>query len=248
MHSEHIVTAYDVELRSLRDAIVALGRMACQQLDQALQALRLRDQGLAQQIIEQDRELDAKEREIEAQAIRLLALRQPVAVDLRVVVTALKVATNLERIGDFAANIAKRTFSIIPGHLDGPLQQLLNLRQTVSDMVQDVITAYKREDYETALAVRERDSQVDALYTSLFRELLTYMMESPREISPSIHLLFTAKNIERIGDHATNVAEQVCFLLRGELPALDRHKEDYSSFTVVPPPEAGKLKDDSGSA
>jgi len=231
----HTVTAFDAELAALHGHVARMGELAASQLHDAVAALAARDEGAAAAVIARDAEIDAGQQAVEALVLRVLALRQPMARDLREVVAALKVANNLERIGDFARNCAKRTMALSQLPPVGPLKSLERMADTTGDMVRSVVQAYARHDIETALAVRARDAEVDALYTGLFRELLTYMMEAPRHITPCTHLLFVAKNIERIGDHATNIAELVCFLVRGRPPEEERAKDDRSSFTVVSP-------------
>src|SRR3954451_22710681 len=235
MPSGHTVVAFDAELATLHRKIAEMGGLAEQQLISAMEALVGRDEELASRIIGRDADLDRGEHEVEALAVRVLALRQPMAKDLREVIAALKISTNLERIGDFFSNCAKRVMALTQVPPTGPMKSLSRMGKTAATMVQDVVKAYVDEDFDLAMAVRARDAEVDAVYTSLFRELLTYMMESPQQITACTHLMFMAKNIERIGDHATNIAETVCFLVRGRLPDEERLKEDLSSFTVLPP-------------
>ncbi|WP_158045835.1 phosphate signaling complex protein PhoU [Skermanella pratensis] len=237
MPSGHTVVAFDTELTTLHRKIAEMGGLAEEQLMRAMEALVSRDENLASSIIGRDAEIDRGEAEVEALAVRVLALRQPMAKDLRQVITALKVSTNLERIGDFASNCAKRVMALSQVPPAGPMKSLNRMGITTAGMVHDVVKAYVDEDYDLAMAVRDRDAEVDAVYTSLFRELLTYMMESPQQITACTHLMFIAKNLERVGDHATNVAETVCFLVKGRLPSEERMKEDLSSFTVVNPRE-----------
>jgi phosphate transport system protein len=235
MASGHTVAAFDAELNALHQAIGDMGRQAERQLADAVAALVAQDQALAGAVIAQDADIDRCEQAVETMAIRLLALRQPMARDLRDIIAALKIAGNIERIGDFASNIAKRTVAITQLPPGGVQRSLIYLAEAAGSLVRDVIKAYVDEDLELALAVRKRDAEVDTLYSSLFRELLTYMMESPQLITPCTHLLFIAKNIERIGDHATNIAETICFLIKGSAPGDERTKEDVSSFTVIDP-------------
>ncbi|WP_207481470.1 phosphate signaling complex protein PhoU [Arenibaculum pallidiluteum] len=231
----HTVAAFDTELEALHGHVRRMGELASEQLRAAIAALAARDETAAAAVIAGDAEIDAGEQAVEALVLRMLALRQPMARDLREVVAALKVAHNLERIGDFSRNCAKRTMALSQLPPVGPLKSLERMADLAGEMVRAVVDAYVEQDLEKALAVRARDAEVDALYTSLFRELLTYMMEGPQQITPCTHLLFVAKNIERIGDHATNVAEAVCFLVRGRRPEQERAKEDHSSFAVVDP-------------
>jgi phosphate transport system protein len=173
--------------------------------------------------------------EIDRQAVALLALRQPMARDLREIVSALKISGMLERSGDYAKNVAKRTVTLVEMPPVPSAQTVARLGYLSQEMIKDVLDAYVERDPEKAEAVRQRDRDVDALYTSIFRELLTYMMEDPRSITACTHLLFIAKNFERIGDHATNIAEAVEFLVEGRLTFDDRPKDDTSSFTMVEP-------------
>lgn len=235
MQSQHIVNAYDQELRKLHSYIAEMGGQAEQQLREAMQAIVTRDSDLAGKVVREDGLLDELERKVEAQTIRLLALRQPVACDLREVITALKAASNLERIGDFAANVAKRSLALQQMPEIGLTRSLGPLGQTAGEMLNAVVQAYLDDDIDGALRVRDRDEDLDRAYTALFRELLTYMMETPQRITACTHLLFAAKNLERIGDHATNIAEAVCFRIRGSLPEEERQKGDDSSFAVVSP-------------
>jgi phosphate transport system protein len=232
----HTVVAFDAELNALHRIIAGMGSLAEEQLASAVEALSVQDEERASAVVARDAEIDRAEHEVEAKVIRVLALRQPMARDLREVISALKVANNIERIGDFAGNIAKRTIALRQHSPSGPMKSVERMAKLAGAMLHDVVEAYVAQDLEKALSVRDRDAEVDALYTSLFRELLTYMMESSQHITPCTHLLFVAKNIERIGDHATNIAETVCFLVQGRLPDEERTKEDMSSFTVVRPP------------
>ncbi|NUB13650.1 phosphate signaling complex protein PhoU [Azospirillum brasilense] len=233
MTGGHTVAAFDAELARLHQIIVIMGRRVEEQFAAALQAIAERDAGKAARVIEGDAEIDRLELELEALSVRLLALRQPVAKDLRDIVSALKIASNLERMGDFAGSVAKRAVTLAGLPVEPPVASLSWMGETVLGMIRDVVAAYDVQDAERAMAVRNRDGQVDAAYTSLFREFLTYMMESPAQITGCTHLLFVAKSIERAGDHATNVAENICYIVQGRLPSEERAKGDLSSFTVV---------------
>jgi phosphate transport system protein len=233
MITGHTVSAFDSELAGLHSRITAMGDLAQRQMLEAMEALMSRDEVASGRIIARDMEIDQLEREVESRAVRVLALRQPMAKDLREVITALKISGNLERIGDFAANCAKRVIAINQVTPSAPLQSMRLMVEMTAAMVRDVVRAYVDEDLDLALEVRRRDQEIDAIYTSLFREMLTYMMETPQQITPCTHLVFIAKNIERIGDHATNIAESVCFLIKGHLPDEERLKDDLSSFAVV---------------
>ncbi|MGO4573250.1 phosphate signaling complex protein PhoU [Microvirga sp. 2TAF3] len=227
--AEHIVSSYDNDLQSLRRRISEMGGIAEKMLVDAIDALVRSDMPLAQTVIASDSRLDVLQREVEESAILTIARRQPLAVDLRETISAIRVSGDVERIGDLAKNIAKRALAI-----GGQFQahKIVVGVQHMSDLVlgqlKDVLDAYAQQDTAKALDVWQRDGAIDALYTSLFRELLTYMMEDPRNISFCTHLLFCAKNIERIGDHTTNIAETVHYLVTGETLAIDRPKNDRS--------------------
>ncbi len=215
--SDHIVKAYDDDLNRLITLIVEMGRLVEKQLLNAIQSIIEHDVVLAEEVIQGDLEVNKLENKIDTGAVRLIALRQPVASDLRNVIAALKISAHLERMADYAANIARRTQ---PLSQMGPLQHagpITRLGKLVQEMIQEVIKAYTTLDDKKALFVWTQDHEVDEMYTGFMRELLTYMMEDPRNISPCIHLLFIAKNIERIGDHATNIAEHIHYLIHGTL-------------------------------
>jgi len=236
METEHIVKSYDEELGKLDSMIAEMGGLAEAQLVDAIQALSTRDVELAERVVQADKRIDELESEIDNFTLRLLALRQPMAEDLRIVIAALKVSANLERIGDYAKNVAKRTvpLSQTPA-LGGACGTIARMGVLVQGMIKNVLDAYVSRDSKKADDVRLRDEEVDTMYTSLFRELLTYMMENPKNITPCTHLLFVAKNVERIGDHTTGIAEQVHFIVCGEKPEDERPKGDRSSLTVISP-------------
>ena len=239
MAADHIVKSYDEELRRLNNMIVEMGGLAESQLGLAIEAVAKRDSELATHVIEGDTKVDELERELDNLAIRLLALRQPMARDLREIVSALKIGSDLERICDYAANVAKRSIALAQTPPVRPVYALPRMAQLAQALVKDVIDAYVERDADQALAVWVRDEELDEMYSSLFREFLTYMMEDPRNIGPGTHVLFMAKNIERIGDHATNIAENVYYLVHGT-PLLDaRPKGDKSSLEVVAPGSGG---------
>jgi phosphate transport system protein len=232
--AEHIVSSYDSDLQGLRQRISEMGGISEKMLVDALVALVRHDKPLAQAVIALDPRLDVLHREVEENAILTIARRQPLAVDLRETISAIRIAGDVERIGDLAKNIAKRALAI--GDDFQPQKIVVGL-QHMNDLVlgqlKDVLDAYAQKDTAKALDVWKRDGAIDALYTSLFRELLTYMMEDPRNISFCTHLLFCAKNIERIGDHTTNIAETVHYLVTAETLAIDRPKNDRSIDTTA---------------
>jgi phosphate transport system protein len=215
--TEHTVKSYEEELNKLSAECARMGGLTEAQVADALTAVVKRNQELATNVVTRDDRLDVAEREIERRAIRLIALRQPMADDLRRTVAAIKIANNLERCGDLAKNIAKRTLAIIEAD---PMTQLTRsidrMGKLVLTRLSAVLDAYALQDLERALAVWSQDEDVDEHYNSLFRELLTYMMGDPRTITACAHLLFVAKNLERIGDHATNIAEIVHYQITGE--------------------------------
>lgn len=234
--SEHTAKAFDVDLQGLARMVAEMGGLAEKEIADAVDALARNDTVLAQRVMASDAATDALQREIEEKSILTIARRQPMAVDLREIIAALRISNDLERIGDFAKNIAKRVVAL---NGDFPPAKLIRGVEHMADLVlsqlKDVLDAYARRDVVKAVAVWKGDEAVDAMYTSLFRELLTYMMEDPRNITFCTHLLFCAKNIERMGDHATNVAETVYFMVEGRPLTEERPKGDStSSFTAVP--------------
>ena len=229
---DHIVKSYDAEQRRLLDETLRMGGMAAAQLEAALDVVVRRDDRAAERIIGNDEAIDALEQEI-SQDVMKLALRGPMARDLREILAAIRIASDIERIGDYAANVAKRSTAL---NLAPPLPQVSGLQaigKLAVQQLRDVLVAYRDNDVEAAQSIRARDADLDAAYTALFRELLTYMAEDPRSITGCTHLLFMAKNIERIGDHATNIAENVWFLVRGNDDLPPREKRDGSN-TVAP--------------
>ena len=225
--NEHIVKSYEDELNSLAAECVRMGGLTEAQVADAVQGVVKRNQELAASVVVRDDKLDEAERDIERKTIRLIALRQPVADDLRRAVAAMKVANNLERCGDLAKNIAKRTLVIIESDPLTPLTRSIErMGKLVLGRLSSVLDAYSRSDLERALAVWSQDDEVDEHYNSLFRELLTYMMGDPRTITACAHMLFVAKNLERIGDHATNIAEIVHYEITGAEMIGGRPKTD----------------------
>lgn len=229
MH-EHRLAAFDKQLEELDAGVAEMGRLARAQVAAALDALASGSQTAAREIIAGDSRLDALEREVEEKAVLTIARNQPMAIDLRQIVAALKVSSNIERIGDLAKNIAKRTIAMEGRPLAPELTRgFSRLGDTVLAQLDDVFSAYAAHDDKLAMQVWRRDVEVDAQHTSVFRELLTYMLEDTRKISACTHLLFCAKNIERMGDHATNIAETLHYMVTGEPVTDDRPKSDRSS-------------------
>jgi phosphate transport system protein len=234
MASDHIIKSYDQELQRLDNIVAEMGGLGESQLASAMEAVIKRDSELAAQVIESDAKVDELEREIESLVVRLLALRQPMARDLRQIVAALKISTDLERIGDYASNVAKRSIALGQSAPVKAVHALPRMAKLGAGMIRDVLDAYIERDADKALAVWLRDEELDEMYTSLFRELLTYMIEDPRNITAGTHLLFMAKNLERIGDHTTNIAETLYFLVHGVPMTQVRPKRDRTSLGVMP--------------
>jgi phosphate transport system protein len=232
----HIVKSYEQELRRLRDLLTEMGGIVESQVALAAQALTLRDNASATRVVEDDPHVDRLEREVEGFVIRMLALRQPMASDLRQIVAALKITGDLERIGDYAANVAKRSIVLSQFALPFGLTGLANMARLVQENLKAIIDAVGANDAEQAITVWRSDEVIDDVYNAIFRELVTYMMEDPRNITPCTHLLFIAKNMERIGDHATNIAETVYYAVTGESLPQARPKGDTSAYAVVRPP------------
>ncbi|MEJ6781998.1 MULTISPECIES: phosphate signaling complex protein PhoU [Phyllobacteriaceae] len=229
MQSVHIVSAYDEELKFLARKIAAMGGQAERMVDRAVAALVNGDPELGQRVIQDDALLDEAEREIDDKAILIIARRQPMATDLREIIGAIRISADLERVGDLGKNIAKRVSVVAEGRQPTSLFRGLEaLAELALTQLKEVLDVYASRSVEKIGFVRDRDEQIDAMYTSLFRELLTYMMEDPRNITPCTHLLFVAKNIERIGDHATNIAETIYYIVTGEQMPPERPKEDAS--------------------
>jgi phosphate transport system protein len=215
--NEHIVKSYEDELNTLTAECARMGGLTEAQVVDALNAVVNRDKALAEAVVGRDDRLDVMEADIERKAIKLIALRQPMANDLRRTVSAMKIAGNLERVGDLAKNIAKRTVILVEAEPMKPLTRSIDrMGRLVQSRLKAVLDAYTSSDLQRALAVWSQDDEVDEHYNSVFRELLTYMMGDPRTITACAHLLFVAKNLERIGDHATNIAEIVHYEITGE--------------------------------
>ena len=233
-HHEHIVRSYEEELAHLNNQIARMGGLVEKVLGQSFDALDRRDPELAVATINEDAAIDALEREIEEQAGIMIAKRQPMAYDLRQIMAALRISIELERIGDLGKNLSKRAVAVVGEQQ--PKQLMLGLKhmgELALNQLKEVLDAFIERDAERALKVWYKDEEIDAMYNSLFRELLTYMMEDPRNIGLCTHLLFGAKNIERIGDHATNIAETVFYLVNGRTITDQRPKGDTTSSTPV---------------
>jgi len=237
MQSVHIVSAYDEELKYLSKRIAAMGGHAERMVEQAIQALVNADPGLAQKVIRDDIVLDEGQREIDDKAIVIIAKRQPMATDLREIVGAIRISADIERVGDLGKNVAKRVVGVIDGRQPTSLFRGLEaLAELALTQLKEVLDVYASRSVDRIGFVRDRDDQIDAMYTSLFRELLTYMMEDPRNITPCTHLLFCAKNIERIGDHATNIAETIYYIVTGDQMPAERPKGDKTDKVALPAP------------
>jgi phosphate transport system protein len=230
MGSTHIYSAFDEELKFLMRRISEMGGLAEQMVAESVRALVNSDAALAQKIISDDVLMDAMEKEIGEKAVVTIAKRQPVAADLREIIGALRIASDLERVGDLGKSNSKRVVAIqatgVPRKLARGLEHLSDLALA---QLKEVLDVYTTRSAEKAKSIRDRDEEIDAIYTSLFRELLTYMMEDPRNITSCTHLLFCAKNIERIGDHATNIAETIYYMTTGAQPEGERPKEDQTA-------------------
>ncbi|MBU9700163.1 phosphate signaling complex protein PhoU [Rhodobacteraceae bacterium HSP-20] len=232
MTQPHIISSFDRDLEAVQALLMRMGGLVESAILDAAEALEMRDEGLALKVRDGDKAIDALEQQIHSECARLLALRAPTASDLRIVLTVMRVAAALERCGDYAKNLAKR--SLILAHmspLGGTTGSVCRMAKTAVLRLKDSLDAFIGRDKVLAADIRDRDRDIDQMYNSLFRELLTHMLEDPRAISPAMHLHFIAKNIERVGDHATSVAEQVIFLVTGEVPEEERPKADATATT-----------------
>jgi phosphate transport system protein len=216
--AEHTVKAFDEDITRLRGLIAEMGGLAELAIEEAMRALVSGDEVLGGEVVARDRRIDALENEVDAMAVRTLALRAPMADDLREIIAALKIGGILERVGDYSKNIAKRVGRIEGRSRFEPLTLIPAMGELAAEMIHDVLTAYAARDPELAREVIERDAKVDAFYDSIFRNLVSYMVENPATISSAAHLLFIARNLERIGDHATNIAEMVHYSAVGTYP------------------------------
>ncbi len=238
MATAHIYSAFDEELATLSRRIAEMGGMAEQMVSDSIRALVTSDSALAQRVISEDVVMDQTERDIGDTAILMIAKRQPVAADLREIVGSIRIAADLERVGDLGKSNAKRVIAVQSAGIPRPLARgIEHLSELALQQLKDVLDVYSSRSAEKAEAIRLRDEEIDAMYTSLFREMLTYMMEDPRNITPCTHLLFCAKNIERIGDHATNIAETIYYMKTGEQPVGERPKDDNTASVVQQPAE-----------
>lgn len=229
----HIVKSYEADLKRLREMIARMGGLAERQVADSAESLVRRDTELAAEVVQRDLQLDAMEREVEQFCVRLLALRQPMAQDLRLIIACMKISQDLERIGDYARNGAKRAIVVSQQSLTGSLNGFERMAELVQENLKEAIDALVADDAAKADAVWRNDEPIDGIYNGIFRELLTFMMEDPRNITSATHLLFIAKNMERIGDHATNIAERVHFAVLGEMPGEERPKGDTSTSAVA---------------
>jgi len=230
MNDTHIVSGFDRDLESVQAHIMKMGGLVEQNILEAAKSLRERDEELSERVRKSDKAIDALEEVINEEASRIIALRAPAAVDLRVILSVMKIAGNLERIGDYAKNMAKRNSVLV--HMtpvDGSRAALGRMAREVQLMLKDALDAYIQRDVELAYEILDRDREIDQMYNALFREFLTFMMEDPRYITPCMHLHFIAKNTERMGDHVTAIAEQVIYLVTGSMPDESRIKEDITS-------------------
>ncbi len=231
--NDHILSAYDRDLDAIQTNVLKMGGMVEEAITRAITALETKDIELAQQVRAADKAIDALELEINEEAARVIALRAPVSKDLRSILIVMKITASLERIGDYAKNIAKRTATLTDMEpISGATSALRRMAKEVQSMLCDLLDAYLRNDIEAADEVRERDHDVDQMYNALFREFLTFMMEDPRNITACMHFHFMAKNIERMGDLVTNMAEQVIYLVTGEMPDDLRPKGDQTAYVA----------------
>ena len=225
IEQEHIASVFDRDLEAIQAMIMKMGGLVEQSIDQSVTALVNRDSDLALAVRAADKSIDALDEQVSTEAARVIALRAPQASDLRTVLSVFRIANNLERIGDYSKNIARRTGVVLEhDRVDGASEALRRMARSVEIMLKDVLDAYIQRDADLALDVRARDHDVDQMYDALFRNFLTHMMEDPRNITVCMHLHFMAKNIERMGDHVTSIAEQVVYLVTGELPEDERNK------------------------
>ena len=234
MATDHIVKAFDQDLKHIDAVIAQMGGLVEAQLADAIETMTRRDVERAERIIANDAQVDALEKDLDRGIVKMIALRQPMADDLRMLIVALKIGSAIERIGDYARNIAKRTLTLAQVPSMPAAQTVARLGQLVQRMLKNALDAYLSRDADKAEDIRRSDREVDAMYTSLVRELLTYMMEDPRNITSCTQLMFAAKNIERIGDHITTIAENVIYLVRGDVLENKRPDDGPDVFAVIP--------------
>ena len=228
---QHIASAFDRDLEAIQVLLMKMGGMVETAIVEGALSLETRDVERAEQVRAADRDIDRLEEQLVEEATRVIALRAPTAGDLRTVMTVLKISSNLERVGDYAKNMAKRTTVLASSAaIEGSTGSIRRMAREVQMMLKDALDAYTQRDDELAMQVIMRDEDVDQLYNALFRQLLTHMLEDPRNITPCMHLHFIAKNVERMGDHVTSIAEQVVYLVTGELPDEGRVKQDRTPF------------------
>ncbi len=233
MMEAHIHSAFDKDLEGVQAMVMKMGGLVEEAILHAAEALEKRDVDLAEQVRRNDRVIDDLEEAIHTECARIIALRAPIATDLRTVLTVMRIVGGLERSGDYAKNLAKRSLVLAQmPPIEGAAGSISRMARAVVGLLRDALDAYIARDAEMADDVRRRDADIDQMYTAIFREFLTHMMEDPRNITPTMHLHFIAKNIERVGDHATGIAEQVIYLVTGRLPEDPRPKRDDTSSTV----------------
>jgi len=231
MSEHHIQSVFDRDLERVQALIMKMGGLVEISILDAVRSLATRDEELAAKVRANDRKIDDLEEEINEEAARIIALRAPTASDLRTVLTVMKISANLERMGDYAKNMAKRTSVLVQMNpIEGSAKSIQRMGQEVEEMLKNALDSYIHRDAGLATDVRQRDAEVDQMYNALFREFLTHMMEDPRNITACMHLHFIAKNVERMGDHVTSICEQVIYLVTGELPEDTRSKEDRTPF------------------
>ncbi|MEM6593312.1 MAG: phosphate signaling complex protein PhoU [Pseudomonadota bacterium] len=231
MTDAHIASAFDRDLEGIQGLIMKMGGLVETAISDSAKALEMRDSDMAAIVRRNDKAIDTLEEEVASEVARVIAMRAPTASDLRTVLSVLKISGNLERVGDYAKNMAKRTTVLSEMQpVNGTGASIRRMTKLVNVMMKDALDAYIQRDLELAEDVRARDTEVDQMYNALFREFLTHMMEDPRNITPCMHLHFIAKNIERMGDHVTSIAEQVIYLVTGEVPDEERDKADKTSY------------------
>ncbi|MEM1360182.1 MAG: phosphate signaling complex protein PhoU [Pseudomonadota bacterium] len=235
MNEPHITSVFDRDLEAVQAHLMKMGGLVEAAILDAAKSLETRDEELAAQVRRNDRQIDELEARVNEEAARVIALRAPTAIDLRTVLTVMKISSNLERVGDYAKNMAKRTGVLVQmTPIEDSASDIRRMAKSVELMLKDALDSYIHRDDALAHDVRQRDREVDQMYNALFRQFLTYMMEDPRNITGCMHLLFIAKNIERMGDHVTSISEQVIYLVTGEMPDDARPKEDKTPYMAEP--------------